>query len=126
MHQGSGFRVQECNGGCIPDPSYPAIIAGQIADYKIANPQYMDRLVYLQLWNEPGDPRDFVEMEVYADYLVAAYAAVHQVEDNVAATYTDIAGTFKVMTPGQNNYDDWNRAFNHNPNRFCDINNHRI
>ena len=76
----------------------------------------MDRLVYLQLWNEPGDPRDFVEMEVYADYLVAAYAAVHQVEDNVAATYTDIAGTFKVMTPGQNNYDDWNRAFNHNPN----------
>jgi len=111
------IRVQECNGGCTPDPGYPGQVAAQIVEWKLQNPTYADRLVYLQLWNEPGDSRDYVPMDVYADYLVEAYSVVHQIEDAAAAAYPslDIEGTFKVMTPGQNGPSGWEDAFNHNP-----------
>ncbi len=108
-------RVQECNGGCTPDPGYAGQVASLICDWKLANPQYADRLVYLQLWNEPGDPRDFVPMDVYADYLVAAHNAVHNAEAGAAQINPDIAGTLKTMTPGQNNPDSWEEGFSHNP-----------
>jgi hypothetical protein len=63
--------------------------------------------VYLQLWNEPHDQRDKVEPEDYADYLVAAHSVVHRAEDEAAAAHPELglAGTFKTMTPGWNNFD---------------------
>ncbi len=54
------IRVQECNGGppdCYPGAGYAGNVAWTVLNYKLAHPQYADRLVYLQLWNEPGDPR---------------------------------------------------------------------
>ncbi|NLE60810.1 MAG: PEGA domain-containing protein [Planctomycetes bacterium] len=108
-------RVQECNGGCTPDPGYAVGVAQQIITWKLAHPQYADRIVYMQLWNEPGDPRDYVPMDVYADYLVAAYNGIKQVEATAAQTNPDIAGTFRVMTPGQNGANGWQTAFTHNP-----------
>ncbi len=109
-------RVQECNGGCTPDPGYAGSVANQILAWKLAHPQYADRLVYMQLWNEPGDPRDYVPMDVFADYMVAAHAAVHNAEAAAAQTNPNVAGTLKTMTPGQNNPDDWRIALQHNPN----------
>lgn len=108
-------RVQDCNGGCTPNPGYAGGVAAQILNWKLANPQYADRYVYLQLWNEPGDPRDYVPMDVFADYLVAAHSAVHQAEDAAALQNPDVAGTLKTMTPGQNNPDSWEAGFSHNP-----------
>lgn len=108
-------RVQECNGGCTPDPGYAANVASLILQWKLAHPQYADRIVYMQLWNEPGDPRDYVPMTVYADYLVAAYNGIKQAEANAAQSNPNVAGTMKVMTPGQNGASGWNTAFTHNP-----------
>jgi hypothetical protein len=110
-------RVQECNGGCTPDPGYAAGVAQQIINWKLLNPQYADRIVCMALWNEPGDPRDYVPMTVYADYLVEAYSLIHQSEADAAAANPGLGleGTFKVMTPGQNGPAGWNEAFNHNP-----------
>ncbi|NIO11471.1 MAG: PEGA domain-containing protein, partial [Deltaproteobacteria bacterium] len=111
------IRVQECNGGCIPSSGYASNVAWAILNYKIAHPEYADRLVYLQLWNEPHDPRDKVEPDVYADYLVAAHNAVHQAENEAAAAHPGLGleGTLKTMTPGQNGPSWWNEAFSHNP-----------
>ena len=65
------LRIQECNGGCIPSPGYPAIVVSVIREHLAEHrPQYQNRLIYVQLWNEPGDPRDFVTPEDFADYLV--------------------------------------------------------
>ena len=108
-------RVQDCNGGCNPNPGYAGQVAGLILQWKLDHPQYADRLVYMQLWNEPGDPRDYVPMDVYADYLVAAHSAVHQAEEAAALINPDVAGTMKTMTPGQNNPDSWEEGFSHNP-----------
>jgi hypothetical protein len=72
------IRVQEGRGGATPSAGFAANVAWAILNYKIAHPQYADRLVYLQLWNEPSDPRDWVPPAVYADYLVDAHGAIHQ------------------------------------------------
>ena len=111
------IRVQEGRGGQLPDPGYAGNVAWAILNYKIAHPEYADRLVYLQLWNEPHDQRDKVEPDVYADYLVAAHSAVHQAENEAAAAHPELGleGTFKTMTPGQNGPSWWNAAFTHNP-----------
>jgi hypothetical protein len=111
------IRVQEGRGGALPDPGYAGNVAWSILNYKIAHPQYADRLVYLQLWNEPHDQRDKVEPDVYADYLVAAHSAVHQAENAAAAAHPELGleGTFKTMTPGQNGPSWWDAAFSHNP-----------
>lgn len=74
------IRVQECNGGCTPSAGYAGKVASTVCNYKLSHPQDADRLVYLQLWNEPGEPRDFVPVPVYADYLVAAHNLIEQVE----------------------------------------------
>jgi len=110
------IRVQECNGGCTPNPGYAGNAAYIVLNYKVNHPQYLDRLVYFQLWNEPNDPRDYVAPDVFADYMVAAHSAVHQAEDNIAQSYPDVAGTLKTMTPGQNGASWWDQAFTHNPN----------
>jgi PKD repeat protein len=111
------IRVQEGRGGALPDPGYAGNVAWAILNYKIAHPEYADRLVYLQLWNEPHDQRDKVEPDVYADYLVAAHNAVHQAENQAAAAHPELGleGTFKTMTPGQNGPSWWDEAFSHNP-----------
>lgn len=109
-------RVQEGAGGDMPDAGYAGQVAAQIIDWKLSHPQYADRYVYMQLWNEPGDPRDYVPMDVYADYMVQAYAAVHAAEASGAAINPNIAGTLKTMTPGQNNPDSWRIGLQHNPN----------
>lgn len=112
-------RVQQCQGtsGCAPSVGYSVNVAAQILAWKVAHPEYANRYVYLQLWNEPGDSRDFVPMTVYADYLVAAYAGIRKVEREYAAAHPnlDLSGTLQVMTPGQNGDDGWADAFNHNP-----------
>ena len=101
------LRIQECNGGCIPSPGYPAIVVSVIREHLAEHrPQYQNRLIYVQLWNEPGDPRDFVTPEDFADYLVQAHHAVKQ---------ADIEGVFRTMTPGQNGSEWWRRAIRHNP-----------
>ena len=107
-------RAQECNGGCTPNAGYPGQVASQILDWKLANPQYADRLVYIQMWNEPGDPRDFVPMTTFADYMVAAHANVHNAVASAALSNPDVAGTILTMTPGQNNPGDWEIALQHN------------
>lgn len=109
------IRVQDGAGGDDPNPGYPGLVAGLICEWKLANPQYADRLVYMALWNEPGDPRDYVPMDVFADYMVAAHTNVHNAEAAAAAINPDIAGTFKTMTPGQNNPYSWTEALQHNP-----------
>jgi len=111
------IRVQEGRGGAAPDPGYARNVAWSILNYKIAHPEFAERLVYLQLWNEPNDPRDHVTPEVYADYVVAAHGAVHQAEADAAARHPNLAlrGTLKTMTPGQNGPSWWDRAFRHNP-----------
>jgi PKD repeat protein len=111
------IRVQEGRGGALLDPGYAGNVAWAILNYKIAHPEYADRLVYLQLWNEPHDQRDKVEPDVYADYLVAAHSAVHQAENEAAASHPErgLEGTFKTMTPGQNGPSWWDVAFTHNP-----------
>ena len=101
------LRIQECNGGCIPSPGYPAIVVSVIREHLAEHrPQYQNRLIYVQLWNEPGDPRDFVTPEDFADYLVQAHHAVKQ---------ADIEGVFRTMTPGQTGSEWWRRAIRHNP-----------
>jgi hypothetical protein len=110
------IRVQECNGGCNPSPGYAGQVASTILNYKLANPQYADRLVYLQLWNEPNDPRDKVPPGTYADYLVNAYNTVRSVENGAAASNPNVARTMLCMTPGQNGPSWWEQAFAHNPN----------
>jgi hypothetical protein len=111
------IRVQEGRGGAVPSAGYAGEVASVIMRYKIAHPEFADRLVYLQLWNEPNDPRDFVHPFVYADYLVAAHHAVHEAEANAAAEHPELplAGTLKTMTPGQNGPSWWDQAFTHNP-----------
>jgi hypothetical protein len=111
------IRVQEGRGGALPDPGYAGNVAWAILNYKIAHPEYADRLVYLQLWNEPHDQRDKVEPNDYADYLVAAHSAIHQAENEAAAAHPELGleGTFKTMTPGQNGPSWWDEAFSHNP-----------
>jgi hypothetical protein len=54
-------------------------------------------------------------MDKYADFLVAAYAAIRNVEKPVRGRppRAGAQGTIMVMTPGQN--DGWADAFNHNP-----------
>ena len=111
-------RVQQCqpdNDDCAPSVGYSVNVAAQILDWKVAHPAYANRLVYMQLWNEPGDARDFVPMDEYADFLVAAYRGIRQIENEYARAYPalDLKGTLQVMTPGQN--DGWDTAFNHNP-----------
>jgi hypothetical protein len=108
-------RVQEGSSGDLPDPSYAGGVAAQICQWKLQNPQYADRYVYMALWNEPGDPRDYVPMPAFADYMVAAHAAVHDAEAAAALQNPDIAGTLLTMTPGQNNPDSWLEALQHNP-----------
>jgi hypothetical protein len=101
------LRIQECNGGCIPNPGYPAIIVSVIREHLAEHrPDYTKRIIYLQLWNEPGDPRDFVTPEDFADYLVQAHHNVKQ---------ADLDGVFRTMTPGQNGSEWWRRAIRHNP-----------
>jgi PKD repeat protein len=111
------IRVQESAGGDYPDPGYAGNVAWSILNYKIAHPEYAQRLVYLQLWNEPNDQRDFVPPDVFADYLVAAHSRVHQAENEAAALYPELGleGTLKTMTPGQNGPSWWDAAFAHNP-----------
>jgi carboxypeptidase family protein/BACON domain-containing protein len=112
-------RVQQCQPSgepnCAPSAGYSVGVAAQILDWKVAHPEYANRYVYLQLWNEPGDARDFVPMDQYADFLVAAYAGIRNVENQYAAAHPelDLKGTLMVMTPGQN--DGWLTAFDHNP-----------
>jgi PKD repeat protein len=101
------LRVQNCNAGCSPDPGHAEIVANGIRQHlEQYRPQYVDRLVYLQLWNEPGDARDFVTPEDFADYMVQAHAGVKR---------ADSRGVFRTMTPGQNGPDWWRRAIRHNP-----------
>ena len=65
------LRVQDCNGGCSPNPGFPATVASVIRNHlEQHRPEYLDRIIYLQIWNEPGDPRDFVSPEDFADFLV--------------------------------------------------------
>ncbi|HEA29011.1 MAG TPA: hypothetical protein ENH91_03285, partial [Leeuwenhoekiella sp.] len=63
-------NLKDGSGGDLPDPGYAGNVARGILNYKIAHPEYADRLVYLQLWNEPNDQRHFVPPDVFADYLV--------------------------------------------------------
>jgi len=111
------IRVQEGEAGELPDAGAASVVAERILNYKIAHPQYADRLVYLQLWNEPNDARDFVPPEAYADYLVEAHNLIHQAEAGAAAAHPALGllGTLKTMTPGQNGPSWWDRAFRHNP-----------
>jgi hypothetical protein len=111
------IRVQEGRGGTPPSAGYAENAAWQILNYKIAHPQYADRLVYLQLWNEPSDPRDSVRPDVYADYLVAAHNAIHRAESVAAAEHPGLGleVTLRTMTPGQNGPSWWEEAFRHNP-----------
>ena len=112
-------RVQQCqksgNPDCGPSVGYSVNVAAQILDWKVAHPEYADRLVYMQLWNEPGDSRDYVPMDQFADFMVAAYSGIRKIEREYAQAYPslDLAGTILVLTPGQN--DGWDTAFNHNP-----------
>lgn len=112
------IRVQHCQGtypSCGPSVGYSVTVADQILAWKVRNPQFADRLVYLQLWNEPGDSRDYVPMTAYADFLVAAYNGIRNKINQYAAAYPHLGldGTILVMTPGQNA--GWDVAFNHNP-----------
>ena len=119
------IRVQEGRGGATPSAGFAANVAWAILNYKIAHPQYADRLVYLQLWNEPSDSRDWVPPAVYADYLVDAHGAIHQAEATAAAAHPGLGlqGTLKTMTGGQNaplpalpgERWTWDEAFTHNP-----------
>lgn len=71
------FRLQNCNGGCDPDSGHAEIVASVIREHlEIHRPEYANGLIYLQLWNEPGDARDFVSPERFADFLVEAHAGV--------------------------------------------------
>ncbi|MDM8007370.1 MAG: carboxypeptidase regulatory-like domain-containing protein, partial [Phycisphaerae bacterium] len=108
-------RVQDCQYPCGPSAGYPGIVAEQIMQWKVAHPQYANRYVYMAIWNEPGDARDYVPMDEFADFMVAAYNNVRTVEANYANAYPelDMLGTLVVMTPGQNG--GWDEAFNHNP-----------
>jgi len=112
------IRVQECNGGCTPNPGYAGNVAWAVLNYKIAHPEYAERIVYFQLWNEPSDPRDSVPPDVYANYLIAAHNAVHQAENDAAAAHPGLGleGTLKTMTPGQNGPSWWTQAVTANPN----------
>lgn len=111
------IRVQDGSGGDLPDPGYAGNVAWSVLNYKIAHPEYADRLVYLQLWNEPNDQRDFVPPDVFADYLVEAHHLVHQAEREAAALHPELGleGTLKTLTPGQNGPSWWDAAFTHNP-----------
>lgn len=109
------MRLQNGYGGELPNAGYMADIVGIICNYKLSHPQYADRMVYLQLWNEPGDIRDLVPPETFADFMVQAWTLIQQVIANAVAQNSDIAGTIKIMTPGQNGADWWETAFNHNP-----------
>ena len=111
------IRVQEGEGGDPPSAAAAQVVAEKILNYKIAHPEYADRLVYLQLWNEPNDRRDFVPPEAYADYLVEAHNGIHQAEAMAAAAHPELGllGTIKTMTPGQNGPSWWDQAFRHNP-----------
>jgi hypothetical protein len=101
------LRLQECNGGCTPNPGFPETVAAIIREHlETHRPQHLGRLIYLQLWNEPGDPRDYVTPEDFADYLVAAYAGVRR---------ADLNDVLRVMTPGQNGSEWWRTAIRHNP-----------
>jgi hypothetical protein len=101
------LRLQNCNGGCDPDSGHAEIVANVIREHLAQHrPQYLNRLIYVQLWNEPGDSRDFVTPERFADFLVAAHAGVKRADAN---------GVFRTMTPGQNGPDWWRRAIRHNP-----------
>ena len=101
------LRLQDCNGGCTPNPGYSENVAASIRQHlERYRPQYLNRLVYLQLWNEPGDRRDLVTPENFADFLVAAHAGVRRADPN---------GVFRTMTPGQNGPDWWHQAIRHNP-----------
>ena len=98
------IRVQ---GGDQPSVAWTGSVAASISEWQTRmGPPYQNRLVYLQLWNEPGDIRDLVTPENFADYLVGAYQAVKAADRN---------GTLRVMTPGQNGPDWWRRALAHNP-----------
>jgi len=108
-------RAQSGSGGT-PTAAYVGQVAALICDWKLENPEYADRYVYMALWNEPGDPRDYVPMDEYADFMVAGYAAVHNAVDAAAAENSDIAGTILTITPGQNNPDSWREALEHNSN----------
>jgi hypothetical protein len=112
-------RVQQCqpkdDDDCGPSVGYSVNAAAQILDWKVANPEYADRLVFMQLWNEPGDSRDYVPMDQFADFMVAAYSGIRKIEREYAQAYPslDLEGTILVLTPGQNG--GWQRAFDHNP-----------
>ena len=101
------LRVQNCNGGCLPDAGHAEIVADVIREHlEQHRPEYTNRLVYLQLWNEPGDARDFVTPEDFADFLVAAHAGVGRADAN---------DVFRTMTPGQNGPEWWRQAIRHTP-----------
>ena len=100
-------RVQNCNDGCDPGDGYPEIVANIIRQHlEQYRPQYLDRLIYFQIWNEPGDPRDRVTPARYANHLVAAYAGVKR---------ADVNDVIRVMTPGQNGQAWWEEAIRANP-----------
>ncbi len=101
------LRLQNCNGGCDPDSGHAEIVASVIREHlEIHRPEYVNRLIYLQLWNEPGDARDFVSPERFADFLVEAHAGVQR---------ADVNDVIRTMTPGQNGPEWWRRAIRHNP-----------
>ena len=96
------LRVQDCNGGCDPNDGHPGNVAAIIRQHlETHRPEYLDRLVYFQIWNEPGDSRDFVSPARYASHLVAAYDGVKRADAN---------DVFRVMTPGQNGEGWWQEA----------------
>jgi hypothetical protein len=100
------IRVQ---GGNSPSDSWIGIIASNISTWQQqADAKYKNKLIYLQLWNEPNvnQGNDFTPPDVFADFMVAAYTAVKQ---------ADKLGTLRVMTPGQNSPEYWTTAFTHNP-----------
>lgn len=96
------MRLQNGNGGELPSPGYMGNVVSILCNYKLAHPEYADRLVYLQLWNEPGDARDYVDPATFSQSMIDAWNTIQTVVANAAAQNPAIAGTFKIMTPGQN------------------------
>lgn len=114
------MRLQNGNGGELPSPGYMGNVVSILCNYKLAHPEYADRLVYLQLWNEPGDARDYVDPATFSQFMIDAWNTIQTVVANAAAQNPAIAGTFKIMTPGQNGPAWWEQAWAAHPQaKFC-------
>lgn len=114
------MRLQNGNGGDLPDAGYMGNVVSVLCNYKLTHPQYADRLVYLQLWNEPGDNRDLVEPAVFSQFMIDAWNNVQSAVNAAAQQNPAIAGTFKIMTPGQNGPAWWEEAWAAHPQaKFC-------